>query len=303
MTFTGEVHPLAARWPMLPDDEIAALADSIAAEGLLRPLVVDVHGRLLDGRNRLAACTQAAVDPVFVKHDATNEDDIRAFINAENAHRRNVSTGQKAMAVAEQLAAEGKRVNGRWKRATVIDNRQVPEGESATSWVQAMARAGLVIDHLPGLTDQIISGEVALSDAADRAAKKRDEIKEAAEKEELEAEQLAELRKRKPDVAALVDAGELTLADGIATVAAQLEAEAKEKRDHADMIAKFSSDLAVSISCIAPLSGAAERREQVAELNLREIPAVPITESLVLEAIASLHFILDTHYRESAGAA
>lgn len=302
MTFTGEVHPLAARWPMLPDDELAALADSIAAEGLLTPLVVDVHGRLLDGRNRLAACTQAAVDPVFVEHDATNEDDIRAFINAQNAHRRNVSTGQKAMAVAEQLAAEGKRANGRWKRSTVIDESPLAEDDSA-AWIKCMTRAGLVIDHLPELADQVISGEVALSDAADRAAKKRDEIKEQSEKKKREAEQLAELRKRKPEVAALVDAGALTLADGIATVAAELEAEEKERRDHAEMIAKFSSDLAVSISCIAPLAGAKERREQVAELNLREIPAVPITESLLLEAIASLHFILDTHYRESAGAA
>lgn len=301
MTFTGEVHPLAARWPMLPDDELAALADSIAAEGLLTPLVVDVHGRLLDGRNRLAACTQVAVDPVFVEHDATNEADIRAFINAQNAHRRNVSTGQKAMAVAEQLATEGKRANGRWRRES-LGNTESRDTDQRT-WLDAMRLAGLVIDQLPELADQVISGEVALSDAADRAAKKRDEIKDQAEKKKREAEQLAELRKRKPEVAALVDAGELTLADGIATVAAELEAEEKERRDHADMIAKFSSDLAVSISCIAPLSGAKERREQVAELNLREIPAVPITESLVLEAIASLHFILDTHYRESAGAA
>ena len=53
--FLGEIHPLAARWPMMPDDELAALAESIAADGLSHPLVLDGQGRLVDGRNRLEA--------------------------------------------------------------------------------------------------------------------------------------------------------------------------------------------------------------------------------------------------------
>ena len=54
-TFHGEIHPLAGRWPMLPADELAALAESIATEGLRVPLTLDGAGRLIDGRNRLAS--------------------------------------------------------------------------------------------------------------------------------------------------------------------------------------------------------------------------------------------------------
>jgi len=32
--FAGEVHPLAEVWPMLPDDDLAALAESISRNGL-----------------------------------------------------------------------------------------------------------------------------------------------------------------------------------------------------------------------------------------------------------------------------
>ncbi len=64
--FLGEIHPLAARWPMMPADELAALAESIAAEGLMHPLVLDASGRLVDGRNRLEACRLAGRSPRFL---------------------------------------------------------------------------------------------------------------------------------------------------------------------------------------------------------------------------------------------
>ena len=60
------VHPVAALFPMLADDEIEELAADIKARGLLQPIVLDAEGRVLDGRNRLAACEIAGVEPTFV---------------------------------------------------------------------------------------------------------------------------------------------------------------------------------------------------------------------------------------------
>ena len=137
--FAGEVHPLAARWPMLTDDELAALADSITSDGQQDSITLTPDGVLVDGRNRLAACELAGVDPRF-ENDPTLTDDtaIAAFINRKNAQRRNVLTGQKAMSVAEQLAAEGKRKDGRWLRGSVVmdesplsDSPHASNGESA----------------------------------------------------------------------------------------------------------------------------------------------------------------------------
>jgi len=143
--FLGEIHPLAARWPMMPDDELAALAESIAADGLSHPLVLDGQGRLVDGRNRLEACRIARVHPKYLSPRGLDTDEeIRAYIIGRvNAQRRNVSTGQKAIAVADDLAAQGKRKNGRWERGSITQE----SGLSGVAWTEAMRLAGLIIDH------------------------------------------------------------------------------------------------------------------------------------------------------------
>jgi ParB-like chromosome segregation protein Spo0J len=48
-------------FPMLADDELEELAADI--KGLLQRIVLDAEGRVLDGRNRLAACEIAGVEP------------------------------------------------------------------------------------------------------------------------------------------------------------------------------------------------------------------------------------------------
>jgi hypothetical protein len=59
------VHPVAALFPMLADDELDELAASIKANGLLQPIVIDTEGAILDGRHRLKACQKADVKPRF----------------------------------------------------------------------------------------------------------------------------------------------------------------------------------------------------------------------------------------------
>lgn len=58
-----------------------------------------VHQRLLDGRNRLAACELAGVEPRFETRELA-EEDARWFINQLNTHRRHLTKGARAMAVA-----------------------------------------------------------------------------------------------------------------------------------------------------------------------------------------------------------
>ena len=65
------VHPVAALFPMLAGDELEELAADIKARGLLQPIVLDAEGRILDGRNRLAACKIAGVEPNFIRKFST----------------------------------------------------------------------------------------------------------------------------------------------------------------------------------------------------------------------------------------
>ena len=213
------------------DDELAALAESIAASGLIQPISLDAQGRLVDGRNRLAACTLADVEPDFLVNPWLKSDvEIAEFINLRNAQRRNVSTGQKAMAVAEQMAAQGKRKNGRWQRGSVIQESVLRDDRR--DWIESMRLAGLVIDYAPGLASDVIFGALTLNEAFRQAELLRDEKQAAADANRIAREQLADLRDNRPDLADLVDAKKLPLSDALTIrekeTAAQRKAEADE---------------------------------------------------------------------------
>lgn len=138
----GKVHPAADVFPMLGDDEMGLLVESIRADGLQHPIVLLPDGTLLDGRNRLKACEVAGVVPIFTTFDGA---DAAGFVLRANVTRRHMTTGQRAMATAMVLAADGKRVNGRWKRGSVP---RTPDSGSK-AWANAMAQAGAVLDTVP----------------------------------------------------------------------------------------------------------------------------------------------------------
>jgi hypothetical protein len=139
--FTGEVHPLADVWPLLGDDDLQALAESIAENGLRDPIIIDNAGRLIDGRNRLAACRLAGVAPSYATLPGLDsEEAVAAFIGDRNAERRHLTSGQQAMGRALMLQAAGKRKNGRWERGStknVVDS---------TADAKGLEKAGLILD-------------------------------------------------------------------------------------------------------------------------------------------------------------
>ena len=85
-------HPAADIFPMYPHSELARLAESIKREGQLDPIELLPDGTLLDGRNRLAACKLAGVEPSFTVVDpdspvtyvvARNLDGVREMTSAQ----------------------------------------------------------------------------------------------------------------------------------------------------------------------------------------------------------------------------
>lgn len=58
--------------PALSEEEYAALGDDIARHGVMVPIVVDQHGRILDGHHRDQIATELGIDaPREVRHVAT----------------------------------------------------------------------------------------------------------------------------------------------------------------------------------------------------------------------------------------
>ena len=90
-------HPLAELFPMLAEREVRELADDIVTYGQREPIVL-LDGKVLDGRNRLAACRFAEVEPVFVDFAG---DDPLGFVLSLNLHRRHLSESQRAMVAAK----------------------------------------------------------------------------------------------------------------------------------------------------------------------------------------------------------
>jgi len=194
---------------MLAEADLRKMADSITALGLIHPIVLDAEGRVIDGRNRLAACLIAGVEPVTKTYDG----DAIAYILASN-ERRDMTLPQKAAATALTLATNGGRKNGRWLRGSVPKGPGAEGNEKDTlrslsnSWSTYMAEAGLVLDVDPALLRQVRDGQLALDAAVQQARAIKDAAVQATHEAQERLDQIATLP---DDLRALVEAGQLTL--------------------------------------------------------------------------------------------
>lgn len=183
-----EAHPIADLFPMLADDELTELADDIKQRGLLQPIVLDADGRVLDGRNRLAACAIAGVKPEFSIYEG---DDPQGFALAVNIQRRSLTKGQQAMVITQAGAFSGKTVRGAARAAEVSAAR--------------LSFAKTVLDFAPDLADAVAAGTRQLNDAYEVARQRKREAAEA------QAE-IDQLRAEAPDLADDITEARLSLA-------------------------------------------------------------------------------------------
>jgi hypothetical protein len=112
---TYKVHPAADVFPMMPEDELDALAADIRANRLTSPIsffvpenvlcatieYVKANGELADGRNRMEALERAgiALTPCAVETVNINKVDPVAFIKGRNLHRRHMLKSERADAI------------------------------------------------------------------------------------------------------------------------------------------------------------------------------------------------------------
>ena len=97
---TYPVHPAAELFPMMSEIEFQAMKEDIRLHGQNDDVLI-WNGTLLDGRNRLRACTELGIEPGWAEIPKTI--DPVAWVLSHNLHRRHLTTAQRAM-VAEKLA-------------------------------------------------------------------------------------------------------------------------------------------------------------------------------------------------------
>lgn len=188
---TVEAHPYADAWPMLREDELAELAADIAATGLRHSIVLH-DGMVLDGRNRLAACTIAGVEPTFVGFEGT-DDDALAFVQSENNARRHQSKGSLAASWALSMLAAGRRADGTW------DFRKRKDLDAFNrTWRQQL---GVIADHAPHLLIAVRDDTMSLNAAYAEAERARDAERQALADQERIAAEETDARTRLEDIA------------------------------------------------------------------------------------------------------
>lgn len=84
---------------MMNVSEIKQLAEDIKANGLQSPIIL-YEDKILDGRNRCAACEMYGIDPVYENYKGN---DPLKYIVSTNMHRRHLTESQRAV-VAEKIA-------------------------------------------------------------------------------------------------------------------------------------------------------------------------------------------------------
>ena len=160
-----EVHPAAEMFPMMGEPERLELRRSIAEEGLTHPIVLDGQGRVLDGRNRLLACSLAGVEPRFTAYVG---DDPIAYVVRNNLIRRHLTEGQRAILAADLLPLYQREAELRRTRALEAAN-----AERAAVAERARARQARMVEpepEEPETEEPEDEGEIDTGRARDLAA-------------------------------------------------------------------------------------------------------------------------------------
>lgn len=92
-----EFHAAATLFPMMENTAIKELAEDIAKNGQIEPILT-VNGKIIDGRNRFEACKLAGVEPVFEEYQGdTSDEGLLKLSLSLNMKRRHLDASQKAM--------------------------------------------------------------------------------------------------------------------------------------------------------------------------------------------------------------
>ena len=198
-----EAHPAAAMFPMMPADELQALAADIEAHGLVEPVVL-FEGKILDGRNRVKACELAGVRVDTVAWVPQDDRTPIEFVISSNLYRRHLSTSQRAIIAATdvlpKLEAEA---NEKMLAGVANPDQKVAQGSRAPQASEQAAEllgtnkqyvsdAKKIADIAPDLVDEIKSGELTIRDAKTKVKS----IVDAADSKNEELWGEAELTKR-----------------------------------------------------------------------------------------------------------
>lgn len=98
-----EFHPLSMSFPLMSENELKALAESLTKNKTQRVTVYMFNSMVLDGKNRLLAAMLKGIVVDFVEYSG---DDPITFLLERNVHRRHLRASQRAYVAAMLVTTE-----------------------------------------------------------------------------------------------------------------------------------------------------------------------------------------------------
>jgi hypothetical protein len=160
-----EAHDYADIFPLLKEDSLAfkALVDDIKANGLKEKVVI-YQGKILDGRNRVAALKKLGTTELkqYGQYSEHYGGEPLSFVLSANLHRRHLTTSQRS-AIAAKLAnyEVGDNQHTGKRKGVSIDTASQMLSVSRIS----VFRAKAVLENDPKLLEAVERGEITLNAA------------------------------------------------------------------------------------------------------------------------------------------
>jgi len=161
----------------MPDDQLEELGDDIELHGQREPVTLH-EGRILDGRNRVVACTRKGVAPEWVAWDGVGSP--VEFVISRNLRRRHLDVGQRAAIAVEAIKlfeaeAERRRLANLKRGTERPDETNLPSSGKGRSVEKASHATGVSVSstkgfirikkNRPDLASRVVAGELTINAA------------------------------------------------------------------------------------------------------------------------------------------
>lgn len=188
-----EFHELANIFPLMNGKEYDDLVNDIKANGLIEPVMLS-DNKIIDGRNRYRACSDAGIECEFNELKYQTFSQLISFVVSKNLHRRHLESGQRAACVADANDIINKlKEEARQRQAT--SEQGIYGGKPLSQKIDEPVDMGRTDDKLaelfntnrqyvsdaikikeqrPDLHEKVKSGEIKIADA--KREIKRDEV-------------------------------------------------------------------------------------------------------------------------------
>lgn len=151
-------HEFATIFPMMDAAGTAQMAGDIKNHGL-RDKIVLHDGKILDGRNRFAACAIAGVEPEYEFFDPRRHGrSALAFVVSKNLPRRHLTASQRAAVAAEMLPLFEREAKERQKDSGKTHAGNVAPKPAAPAPKPAAAKPAAKAAQIPGTNVRSFSG-------------------------------------------------------------------------------------------------------------------------------------------------